>query len=363
MIKVLIVDDSAVTRTVVAELIDKQPDLKTVGTASDPYFARDRIKKLNPDIVILDINMPRMDGITFLDKLMKYRPLPVIMLSSYTVKGAKETLRALSLGAVDFISKPKTDLRQGLIELQEEIVKKIRLAVRAKVRPRMLEPIQVDPKLTIDEVFRRKRRIGHEANLDRRIICIGASTGGTQAIEYILSRLSGENDGMAIVQHMPAGFTSAFAQRLKQNSGLEVLEGEDGMSIQRGRVVIAPGGRHLLVEAIGGHFRVVLKSGQPVNRHAPSVDVLFRSAANAAGQNAIGFLLTGMGDDGAKGLMDIKEAGGLTYAQDEQSCVVFGMPKVAIAMGAAHHVVPLASIPNIISASSRTLDNCRKVGS
>ncbi len=347
MIKVLIVDDSALVRTTLQSILEKAVDIQVVGTAADPYFARDKIKKLNPDVITLDVEMPRMDGLTFLEKLMAYRPMPVIMISSLTQQGAETTLKALSLGAVDYVAKPTGNLEHNLSKLSQEIVEKVRIAARARVRtPVKGRKLEVDDKVRIDQVLKAAPSTATRGS--EELICIGASTGGTTAIEQILQVLPGDTAGIVVVQHMPPGYTKSFADRLNGMSALEVLEAEAGLNVGAGRAIIARGGNHLLLQRRANGYYVDVKDGPPVNRHKPSVDVLFRSAANAAGRNALGIILTGMGDDGAKGLQDLMNVGAFTVAQNEATSVVFGMPAVAIQMGAARRVSPLQEIPSVI---------------
>ena len=348
MIRVLIIDDSALVRETLKGILNSAADITVVDTASNPYFARDKIKKHNPDVITLDIEMPRMDGITFLKKLMAYRPIPVIMVSSLTEQGAKITLDALHLGAVDFVTKPGSAMGENLSLLAEEIVAKVRAAATASLRrpgaPAARPP--VDKKILIDQVM--TRLPSAPSRLIEPVVCIGASTGGTIAVEEILASLPETAPGIVVVQHMPEGYTKAFAERLDLLSRMTVVEAEPDMAVSSGRAIIARGGVHLLLQRKYNGYRVVLKDGPPVNRHKPSVDVLFRSAANSAGVNVLGVLLTGMGDDGAKGLLDLFNIGAYTVAQDEATSVVFGMPHVAIELGATRRVAPLHHIPGIV---------------
>ncbi|AOB27070.1 MULTISPECIES: protein-glutamate methylesterase/protein-glutamine glutaminase [Bordetella] len=332
-IKVLCVDDSALVRGLMTEIINSHPDMEVVATAPDPLVARELIKKHNPDVLTLDVEMPRMDGLDFLEKLMRLRPMPVVMVSSLTERGGEITLRALELGAIDFVTKPKLGIRDGLIEYSEVIADKIRAASRARLRA--------------------PAPAGHAAPLrlrspfasSEKLVIVGASTGGTEAIREVLQPLPADSPAILVTQHMPAGFTRSFAQRLDALCAVTVREASDGERVLPGHVYLAPGGEtHMRLGRSGANYVIELLASEPVNRHRPSVDVLFHSAAQAAGGNAIGVILTGMGKDGAAGLLAMKRAGARTMAQDEASCVVFGMPREAIALGAADEVVPLADI-------------------
>lgn len=346
-IKVLIVDDSAVTRQVVKDILEGDPGIEVVGIAGDPFFAEPKIEKLKPDVITLDIEMPRMNGITFLDKLMKTNPVPVVMLSAHTDRHATETIRALELGAVDFITKPKVNIAQGIESLREEIITKIKAAAKANIRKKSDRPA-VLPKHSVDEVIKPDRATGPKPN--DNVIVLGASTGGTVAINDLLQLMPVDSPGIVIVQHMPEKFTKAYADRINGLVDLTVKEAEDGDRVRRGLVLIAPGGKHMLLQRDGKGFYVQIKDGPPVNRHKPSVDVLFRSAANSAGKKAIGVILTGMGSDGARGMLELKEAGAFNIAQSKESCVVFGMPKAAIEMGAVDKTVPIELMPSLIIA-------------
>jgi len=333
-IKVLIVDDSAVVRKVFREELSREKDLDVVGTAPDPYVARDKIVKLKPDVITLDIEMPRMDGITFLRKLMKYFPLPVIIVSSLTQKGGKLALEALSLGALEVISKPSSAYSVG--EMSVQLIDKIRAVARIKVEQKTArednksEQIKISPKAL--------------AETTNKIIAIGASTGGTEALKVVLTAMPPNTPGILVVQHMPANFTTSFAERLNGLSAITVKEAADGDSVVNGIALIAPGNYHMLLKRSGARYYVQIKQGPLVHHQRPAVDVLFHSVANYAGSNAVGAVLTGMGADGAQGLLKMKEAGARTMAQDEKSCIIFGMPKEAIKLGAAEKVVPLDKI-------------------
>jgi two-component system chemotaxis response regulator CheB len=345
-IKVLVIDDSALIRSILSEIINKQPDMEVVGTAPDPLVAREKIKALNPDVLTLDVEMPRMDGLAFLEKLMRLRPMPVVMVSSLTEKSSSITLRALELGAVDFVTKPRIDIRNGLQEYADELTEKIRMAAKARVR-RCAAVAAPDPvslisrKNSADVVLAAEQ---HTFSTTEKVILVGASTGGTEALKEFLITLPPDCPGILITQHMPETFTKTFAKRLDSLCALSVKEAEHGDRVLPGHAYVAPGNRHLLLQRSGANYTVQLSDGPPVSRHRPSVDVLFRSAANCAGKNAVGIIMTGMGDDGAAGMLEMHRAGAHTLAQDEQSCVVFGMPKEAIARGGVDEVVPLQEL-------------------
>ncbi len=350
-IRVLVIDDSALVRKLLTEILQQDSGIEVVGSAMDAFVAREKIKQLSPDVLTLDVEMPRMDGVTFLGNLMRLRPMPVVMVSSLTEKGADVTLRALELGAVDFITKPSLDLVHGLKDYSTEIIAKVKVAARATVRTsnrRACKPVNVEAKLSADAVLKKISRKGRFATTDS-IIAIGASTGGTEAIKEVLMAMPANSPGTVITQHIPANFSGPFAQRVDGVSAMAVCEAQDGQPILMGHAYIAPGDKHLIVVRNGAQYSCKLSDGPAVNRHKPSVDVLFRSAAQTAGPNAIGVLLTGMGDDGAKGLKEMQEVGSRTIAQDEHSCVVWGMPKAAIALGAADVVLPLEKIANSIT--------------
>ncbi len=334
-IKVLIVDDSALIRSLLTEIINRQPDMVAVGAAPDPIVAREMIRNLNPDVLTLDVEMPRMDGIDFLEKLMRLRPMPVVMVSTMTQQGTEVTLRALELGAVDFVAKPKLDVSKGIEAGAGEIIEKVRLAATARVR-RQAMPSAVGKSAPV-------LALGSRAGTEKLII-IGASTGGTEAIKEVLLPMPPDAPGIVITQHMPPGFTKSFAQRLNTLCRISVKEAVDGERILPGHAYIAPGDFHLLVRKSGANYVTALSSEPPVNRHRPSVEVLFLSAAQCVGANAIGIMLTGMGKDGATAMLEMKRAGAFNVAQDEASCVVFGMPKEAIAVGGVDAVLPLGDI-------------------
>jgi two-component system, chemotaxis family, protein-glutamate methylesterase/glutaminase len=344
-IKVLIVDDSALVRQILVEILKTAKDMEVVGTASDPFMAREKIKETNPDVLTLDVEMPRMDGLTFLANLMRLRPMPVVMVSSLTERGAETTLKALELGAVDFVSKPKIDVAGTLRDFSEEILGKIRIAAEARVVARSAPstPTNVPPKHSADAIIP-ANTVSRMLRTTDRIIAVGASTGGTEAIREFLTGMPADSPAIVIAQHIPAAFSAPFARRMDSVCALSVCEPVDGQYIMAGHVYIAPGGRHLLVERDGARYRCRLNDGPPVNRHCPSVDVLFRSVAQQVGPNAVGVILTGMGDDGARGLKEMREAGAPTVAQDEHTSVVWGMPGAAVKLGAVDEVLSLDRI-------------------
>ena len=337
-IKVLIVDDSALIRSVMSEIVNSQPDMEVVATAPDPLVARELIKRHNPDVLTLDVEMPKMDGLDFLEKLMRLRPMPVVMVSSLTERGSEITMRALELGAVDFVTKPKISIQTGMREYTELIADKIRAASRARIK-RMVPGGTPVPQLSA----LRSPLISSE-----KLIIIGASTGGTEAIREFLMQMPSDCPGILIAQHMPEGFTSSFAKRLDSLCKISVVESQGNERVLPGHAYIAPGHSHLLLTRSGANYMTSIEQSPPVNRHRPSVDVLFRSAAQAAGKNAVGVILTGMGKDGAAGMLDMRNAGAHNFAQDEASCVVFGMPREAIALGAAHEVGSLQALPGMV---------------
>jgi two-component system chemotaxis response regulator CheB len=350
-IKVLVIDDSALIRQMLTKIIDSAYDLTVVGTAADPYIAREKIKRLNPDVLTLDVEMPRMDGLVFLSNLMRLRPMPVVMVSALTQKGADITLQALEYGAIDFISKPQLDIAQTFDAYADEIITKIRTATRAKIRPYrplMEHTLKVVPKYSADVIISQASTRRRHFKTTDKIIAIGASTGGTEAIKMLLMQLPAETPGIVISQHIPPSFSASFASRMDQLSEMSVAEAEDGKVILPGHVYIAPGGCHLLVERNGARYVCQLHEGTPVNRHRPSVDVLFRSVAQNVGINAIGIILTGMGDDGARGLKEMHDVGAITVAQDEHTSVVWGMPGEAVKRGGVDHILPLHDIPEKI---------------
>ena len=346
-IRVLCVDDSALIRDLLSQIINSHPDMEVVAVAPDPLVARDLIKQHHPDVLTLDVEMPRMGGLDFLERLMRLRPMPVLMLSSLTSAGSDVTLKALELGALDFIEKPTLGVRDGMFEYSALIAAKIRMAARAQ--PRRIEPV--------------KRAPGALAALavsSEKLVVIGASTGGTEAIREVLQPLPANAPGILIAQHMPGGFTRSFAQRLDGLCRIRVKEGEHGERVLPGHAYIAPGDAHMTLGRSGTHYVVQLDDGPPVNRHRPSVDVLFESAARLSRDNTIGVLLTGMGKDGARGLLALREAGASTLAQDQQTALVFGMPREAIAIGAASEVVALGDVAErLLALATRTTRGAR----
>jgi two-component system chemotaxis response regulator CheB len=334
--RVLIIDDSALVRSLLTEIINREPDMEAIGTAPDPLVAREMIRALNPDVLTLDIEMPKMDGLDFLERLMRLRPTPVVMVSTLTERGAEVTLRALELGAVDFVAKPKLGIAAGLDALGFDICEKIRVAARARMHRHVRA---VATPSTGKPAVARFSRVSTE-----KLIVIGASTGGTEAIREVLQQLPADSPAVLVTQHMPPGFTRSFAARLDGLCRITVSEAVDGERVLPGHAYIAPGDRHLRLARSGANYQVALDDGPPVNRHRPSVEVLFRSVAALAGPNAIGVMLTGMGGDGAKAMLEMKTAGSFNVAQDEATCIVFGMPKEAIACGAVDEILPLTKI-------------------
>ena len=337
-IKVLIVDDSAVVRKVFKEQLSRARDIIVVGTAPDPFVARDKSVKLKPDVVTLDIEMPRMDGLTFLKKLMRYYPLPVIIVSSLTRKGGRLAMEAMSLGALEVISKPSSAYSVG--EMSVQLIHKIQAVAGLKIQP-------IGERKTVTDT---PKRVASKAlsETTNKIIAIGASTGGTEALKTVLTKMPPNAPGILVVQHMPAQFTSSFAERLNELSAITVKEAQNEDSVVNGRALIAPGNYHMLLKRSGARYFVNVKNGPLVHHQRPAVDVLFHSVADYAGGNAVGAILTGMGSDGAGGLLKMKQAGARTVAQDEKSCVVFGMPKEAVKLGAAEKVVPLANMTKAV---------------
>lgn len=339
-IKVLIIDDSALIRSILSEIIRAQNDMEVVGVAPDPIVAREMIKQCNPDVLTLDVEMPKMDGLDFLEKLMRLRPMPVIMVSSLTERGSEITMRALELGAVDFVTKPKLSIQSGMLEYAQAITDKIRAASKARVRSRAVIGMSSAP--TPNSVLPAMK---NPLVSSEKLIIIGASTGGTEAIKSFLMQMPSDCPGILITQHMPEGFTKSFAKRLDGICKISVLEAQGGERILPGHAYIAPGHSHLLLSRSGANYVTAIEDSEPVNRHRPSVDVLFRSAARCAGKNAVGVILTGMGKDGAEGMLEMKNAGAYNFAQDEATCVVFGMPKEAIAIGSVDEILSLNDLP------------------
>ena len=359
-IKVLVVDDSALIRSVMSKIINSQRDMETVATAPDPFVARDQIRKFSPDVITLDIEMPKMNGIEFLEKIMRLRPTPVVMVSTMTQQGTDVTFRALELGAVDFVTKPKLDISQGMIDYANEITDKIRAAYAARFRLTRLPPKPVAQQALVASEKVGKPMPTHSALGNRyaateKLVLIGSSTGGTEAIRLILEQMPLDSPAILITQHMPAGFTKSFAERLNQVCKITVKEALHGEPVLPGHAYIAPGDRHLLLGRNGANYICQLSDSEPVNRHRPSVEVLFRSGQEISPRNIVGVMLTGMGKDGAQAMADMKKAGSYNICQDEASSVVFGMPREAIALGAADEVVALDQI------AKRVLDHLSKI--
>lgn len=372
-IKVMIVDDSALVRQMLSQILAQDPAIEVIGTASDPIYAMEKMRSLWPDVLILDLEMPRMDGISFLRKIMAEHPTPTIICSSHAEKGAKATIEALALGAITVIAKPKSGLKGFLEGSSHEINQAVRTAARVNLRalpgqnththtpppsPRPSSSLRSStssqrPRFSADVMFPTEGGSVPLAKTTAQIIAIGTSTGGTQALEFVLTRLPADTLGIVVVQHMPERFTGMFAQRLDNLCQIAVHEAKNGDKVTPGKALIAPGGKHMMIKRNGTQYTVEVVDGPMVNRHKPSVDVLFRSVARMAGPNALGIIMTGMGDDGAQGLKEMRDTGARTVAQDEASCVVFGMPKEAIKRGAAEQVVPLTQIPGTIMAYGR----------
>ena len=346
-VRVMIVDDSASVRQLLTTILNEDPDIEVMAAASDPFVAARRLQDELPDVMILDIEMPRMDGITFLRKIMAQRPIPVIICSTLTENRSDLMFEAFEAGAVDIVSKPRVDTRLALMESSTRLRDAVKSAARARVRPRSVRRPIIEAKLTADAIMPPPVQ-GRSRPATERIVCIGVSTGGTEALRDVLEALPRNCPGILIVQHMPQGFTAAFAKRLDGVCQINVKEAEDGEAVIAGCAYIAPGSRHMLLQRTGMRYHIAIKDGPPVSRHRPSADVLFRSAAQYAGANVLGIIMTGMGDDGARGLLEMRKLGAATRAQDEESCVVFGMPKEAIACGAVEKVVSLGQIPREI---------------
>jgi two-component system chemotaxis response regulator CheB len=346
-IRILVVDDSAVVRQAFRDILSSDPQIELMGIAADPFAAAELIRNEIPDVITLDVEMPRMDGITFLRKIMSQHPIPVVMCSSLTEKGSETAFKALELGAVDIIQKPRLGVKQFLEESKVLICDAVKAAAMAKVRRISPGLKEVPPKLTADAVIAGPSGKAMMRTTEK-VVAVGASTGGTEALRTFLEAMPADAPGIVIVQHMPEHFTRSFAARLDGLCRISVKEAENNDTVIRGRALIAPGNRHALLKRSGARYFVEIKDGPLVSRHRPSVDVLFRSAARYAGKNAVGVIMTGMGDDGARGLLEMKEAGALTIAQDERSCVVYGMPKEAVKLGAVDRVLPLASIAGTV---------------
>ncbi len=352
-IKVFLVDDSAVVRQVLAALLARDPSIEVIGAAPDPIFALEKMNACWPDVIVLDIEMPRMDGISFLKKIMAIRPTPVVICSTLTEKGASTSMQALAAGALAIVAKPKSGLKHFLEMNSSDILHAVKEAAQADMRQAKAMCMVSSHTVKIDAQNLKESLDGHNDTLavtSDKLIAIGTSTGGTQALEIVLTQLSRTTPGIVIVQHMPEKFTEAFAQRLNKLCAIEVLEAKDGHRVFNGRALIAPGGRHMQVKRNGAQYHVEILDGPPVNRHRPSVDVLFRSVAKCAGENALGIIMTGMGDDGALGMREMHEHGAQTIAQDEKTCVVYGMPKEAVKQGAVDDIVSLEEIPSMIAA-------------
>ncbi len=350
MLKVFLVDDSATVRKVLRDILEAAPGIEVIGTAQDPIFAQKHLEKVWPDVFILDVEMPRMDGLTFLKKIMAEHPTPVVMCSTLTEQGSATSLKALTSGAIEVVEKPKTNLKNGLLDSSQKLINAVKAASMANVSniKRSLKPTPkvIKPKLLIDDVI--PNTVARPIRTSNNFIIIGASTGGTQALEHVLTPLPATTQGIAIVQHMPEKFTLAFANRLNQICAMQIKEASEGDELKQGVVLIAPGGHHMVLVAKGNRIFTAIKEAPPVNRHRPSVDVLFRSAAKTIGSKALGIILTGMGDDGARGLKEMQEAGAKTIAQNKESCVVYGMPAEAVKLNAADEILDLAAIPNKI---------------
>ncbi len=370
-IRVLIVDDSALIRNLMKEIINSAPDMEAIGAAPDPLIAREMIRTMNPDVLTLDIEMPRMDGLDFLERLMRLRPMPVVMVSTLTERGAEVTIKALELGAVDFVAKPKIGISQGMSECAEDIREKIRAAAQARFGRRHTTPAATSAAahtpagaVTVaahDTATVKSVRAVLASGSTEKIVAIGASTGGTEAIREVLTRLPADFPAILITQHMPPGFTKSFAVRLDGLCKISVKEADDGERVLPGHAYIAPGGKHLAVKKSGANYVVALSDDEPVNRHKPSVEVLFRSVAKNVGANAYGVMLTGMGKDGAVAMEEMRTCGAHNIAQDEASCVVFGMPREAIAVGAVHDVLPVLGIADHLISRLTTVGHYVRV--
>lgn len=356
-VKVLIVDDAALMRKLLSEILSSSPKIEVVGTAADPFIAREKIKQLNPDVITLDVEMPKMDGITFLRNLMRLRPTPVVMISTLTEDGADITFQALESGAIDYIPKPKADFEHSLNDYAEQIIEKVIVASKVNVqrlekRIHSIEKMKIAPKLSVDEILKSDSK--PFLNTTDKFIAIGASTGGTEAVKEVLMGLPSDVPGIVITQHIPASFSKSFARRLDEYSNLTVREVKGGEQILPGHAYLAPGDKHLIIKRTGAKYICQLNDGPEINRHKPSVDVLFRSVAQSAGPNAMGIMLTGMGNDGARGMLEMKEAGAFNVAQDEKTSVVWGMPGAAVKMDAVEKVLPLDHVAREIMKYART---------
>lgn len=359
-IKVLVIDDSAIVRQVLSGIINEASGMEVMDTAQDPIFALKKLEKIRPDVITLDVEMPRMDGLSFLEKLMKENPIPVVMCSTLTQKSSETSVRALHLGAVEIVAKPTMNLKSELQEQKKMIVDAIRAAAKARLDRLKPPSTRARPKLNVAEklsadVILPKKSVNLSAP-SSKLIAIGASTGGTQALEYVLTALNRDIPGVVVVQHMPEAFTESFAIRLNSVSQVYVKQAEDGDMVETGKVLIAPGGKHMVVKNRSGKLFVQIKQGPLVSRHRPSVDVLFRSVAQSAARQSLGIIMTGMGDDGAKGMKEMFDSGAFTVAQDENSCVIFGMPAVAIEHGGVKKISPLQELSQLINAFNRPLE-------
>ncbi len=342
-LKVLVIDDSALIRQLLTEILNSDPGIEVVGSAIDPLIARQKIKELNPDVLTLDIEMPRMDGLSFLRNLMRLRPMPVVMISTLTQKGADTTMEALSLGAVDFIAKPKLDVVEKLADYRDEIIEKVKVAGKARVKQLIERPKSVDKSLSTDDVMGKVTWSGKIRTTDK-IIAIGASTGGTEAIREVLEKMPSDSPAVVITQHIPPMFSESFANRLNSCCDLIVCQAKDGQPIIPGHAYVAPGGMHLMIARSGAKYYCKLSDAPPVNRHKPSVDVMFRSVLQSAGPNSLAVILTGMGGDGAKSMKELRDIGVHTIAQDEKSSVVWGMPGEAVKLDAVEYIEPLDKV-------------------
>lgn len=350
--KVLIIDDSALVRQALQKLFETDSSIEIVGCAGDPFAAAEIMKRVVPDVITLDIEMPRMDGLTFLRKLMSQHPVPVVICSTLTAEGSESYMRAIEYGAVDVITKPKIGTKQFFEESSIRVCDVVKAAALARPKKLSSRPMNVQPKLNADAVLP-KARPGAALQTTEKVVLVGASTGGTEAVQSFLTRMPRDCPAIAIVQHMPEKFTAAFASRLNTICQINVKEASDGDSLLRGQALIAPGNKHMLVKRSGARYYVQIKDGPLVSRHRPSVDVLFRSGASSAGKNAVAVIMTGMGDDGARGMKELHDAGTYTIAQDEASCVVFGMPQEAIKAGGVRKVASLNRIPSEVLAQAR----------
>ncbi len=359
-ITVLVIDDSALVRQVLSAIINDTAGMNVIATAQDPVFALKKLETIKPDVITLDIEMPKMDGLTFLKKLLKENPYPVVMCSTLTHKSSNSSIKALRLGAVEIVAKPASNLKKELGAQSKLIIAAIRVAAKAKVRNLSIQPkktptiLNGQKKQTADVILPKLSKVSSKPS--NKLVAIGASTGGTIALEYVISSLKNDSPGLVIVQHMPAAFTAAFSSRLNSVAEVYVKEAEDGDMVEMGKVLIAPGGKHMMIENRLGKLYVLIKEGPLVSRHRPSVDVLFRSVAQSAAKQTLGIIMTGMGDDGANGMKEMFDNGAFTVAQDEESCVIFGMPAVAIERGGVKKICPLNCIPKMINAFNRPVD-------